>query len=129
MDMVRLSQPFVLVFRAAVHQQEDASGRDLLRLRQKKRLCFLINPMEVLADKNEGLIQALLREKAHDRGKGSAASNLTVELLERRVCFLNPKEREKIWQRVFQTTIEHQHFTGNFRSPSPFLILHGGYSV
>src|SRR5713101_4493683 len=59
LGVVGLIAPLVPVLRAEVYCQEDSRGRDALTQQQKERLGFAVQPMQILDDEDERLVQAL----------------------------------------------------------------------
>ena len=79
--VIRLLPPLVAVLGAVVHEQQDLGGGDTLAEDVEKPLRLAVNPMEVLKDQDQRLVETLAEEQSLERLEGAAAANLRVHLL------------------------------------------------
>src|SRR4030095_15317905 len=104
-------------------QQQDLGRGHALSQHIEKSLGFAIDPVQVFADEDEGLIETLAQEQALKRLKVAPAANLWVHLLQRGGRLFNTQERKEIRQGIFQAAIECQHFAGDLLLSLAFVIL------
>ena len=77
-----------------------------LTQRIEKPLRLAVDPVQVLKDENERLIETLAQEELLERLKRPPPPNLRVHLLQRRGLLLNAQQRKEIGQRVFQAAVQ-----------------------
>ena len=124
--VIRLLPPLMAILGTIVHQQQDLGRGHALTEHVRKPLRLAIDPVQVLKDQDQRLIETLPQEELLERLKGPSAPNLRVHLLQRRGLFFNPQQGKQIGQGVFQAAVEHQHFAADFLPPLPFIILRPG---
>ena len=82
-----------------------------------------VDPVQILKDQDQRLIETLAQEEFLERLKRPPAANLRVHLLQRRGLFFNPQQGKQIGQRVFEAAVQLQHFADHFLPPRPLVIL------
>src|SRR5438093_6018842 len=117
------------VLRPVIDEQQDSRCGHTLTQKGEKFLGFTVQPLQILEDEFEGLIETLAYQQPLHRVKRAPASDLWVHLLEGGSRVRNPQQKKEIGQGVFQATIEHEHFAANFLSPLALIIVHGDLKV
>ena len=113
----------MLILRPVIHQQQYTRRRHTLTEESQESLGFAVQPVQILKDENEGLVETLPHQQPLDRLKRSAVLNLGVHLLQRRIRLGDPQQGKEIGQRVFQTTIKSEHFASDLLSLLPLIIM------
>ena len=74
--------------------------------RFRKRLRLLVDPVQVLEDHHQRLVERLAQQDALDRIERAPLADLRVHLRQRIVALDDPEQREQIRQRVLQRAIQ-----------------------
>ncbi len=106
-----------------VHQQQEFRGTDRIGQQVQQLLGLLVDPVEVLEDHHQRLIEALAQHDALDRVQRAPLLDLPVHLRQRIVALDDAEQTEQIGQRVFQTSIEREHASGYLLAALAFIVL------
>ena len=85
--------------------------------------------MQILKDQNKRLVEALTCEQPFESLEGALFADLRVHLLQRGHRFCDPQQREEVGQSVFETAIEHEHFTAHLFPPFALIVLRDNVEV
>ena len=112
------------VLGAIVHQQQDLRVRDRLREEIEERLGLIVDPVQILEDHHQRLVEALAQQNAFDRIERPPPLHLPVHLRQRIVVALHDSEQtEQVWPRVFQGRIERDDPSVDLLAPRPRVVL------
>src|SRR5262249_13005259 len=100
-----LLPPLLPILGAIVGQQENAGTGDTLNQGIEEALGLSVDPVQVLKDKDQRLIEALPEEKLFEGLKGPPPPNLRVHLLEAGHRLFEAQQGKKIGQGVFEAAI------------------------
>src|SRR4029453_8544168 len=103
-------------------QQEMRRGYTLAQ-ESKKSLSLGIQPVQILEDQDEELVQTLAQQQPLDGLKRALAPDLRVHLLQRRGSIRHPQQSEEIGKDIFQRPVQRQDFTGDLLPPLSFVVL------
>ena len=110
------------IFGTIVHQQQEFRGPDGIGQQIQQLLGLLVDPVEVLEDHHQRLIQTLAQHDAFDRLQRAPLPDLPVHLSQRIVALDDSKEAEQVGQRVFQASIEDRDLAGDFFAALAFIV-------
>jgi len=115
--------PLMAVLGAVVDQEQDAGVCDRVGEQIKQKLSFRIDPVQVLEDQDQRLVEAFAQQDAFERIMRAPPPNLRVHLSQWIFGFLDSKQRKDVRQRVFQRMIQFQYLSDDFLAPLPRIIL------
>ena len=98
----------MLVLRAVVDQEEDASRGQALHQAIEERLGLGVDPVQVLEHQQEGLSLALAQEHPLEGIEGALAALGWIEREERTVLRHGVQERQQRWDGVLEGRVERQ---------------------
>src|SRR2546425_11163763 len=78
LGIVGLAAPLLPILRPVVHQQENTGTGHTLTQGVEKALRLGVDPVQVLKDEHEGLVETLAQEEAFQGRKDALAPNLRV---------------------------------------------------
>src|SRR5215510_11627961 len=112
---------------AVIDQQQHSGGGHTLAERYEKRLGLTVQPVQILKDENQGLIETLADKQALERLKGAPPSYLGVfhHRLHGSMRIGNTQQRQQVGQDVFQTAIQREHLSQDLLAPAAVIILEG----
>src|SRR6202171_5552286 len=117
LGVMTLAAPTVTVLRPVVDQQQYSSIRNRIGEQVEQRLGPGVDPVQILEDDDQWLVEALAQQDALDRLQGAPLPYLRIHLGQRSGCFLDSEEREHVGQRVLETAVEHQHLAAHLLAP------------
>ena len=112
-----------------VDHHQNLRGADSVGEQLQQRLGLRVNPVQVLEDDDERLVEALAHDEALDRLARAAASNGSVHLVEARVARRNSEQREQMRQRIFERAVERQHLAGDLFAPRALVVTVGDTKI
>ncbi|MNL32426.1 hypothetical protein D3C87_1542750 [compost metagenome] len=89
LGVAALWAPSRLVLGPVVHQEKDAGIRQALRQECEERLRLGVQPLQVLEQELDRLIQAFAHQQARDRIKGTLAPDTGVHVAQRRALLVD----------------------------------------
>src|SRR5213592_3509740 len=102
----------MLVLRAVVDEEEDASCREALKQAVEDCLGLRIDPVQILEDETEGLALALPERQVLDGIQGPLAALRWLERLPLRVLDWHPEQGEEGRQGRLEGRIEGEQLVG-----------------
>src|SRR5262249_46176560 len=111
------------ILRAVVHQQQDFRRADRVGQQVQQFLGGLINPMKVLEDHHQRLIEALAQQQPLDRVQRAALANLRVHLGEGINRFGNSEQSKQVRDGILEGTIERENFAVNLLAPRARIVF------
>src|SRR5713101_7266718 len=113
------------VLRAIVDQQENLRGADRVSEQIQKRLGLAIDPVQILEDRHQRLVERFAQQDALDRLERAALADLRIHLRNRVIAFHNPQQRIEVGNGIFQSAIQLQQLAKDFLSAAPTVIFRG----
>src|SRR5215469_17562006 len=110
------------VFRTIVDQQQKLGGAKRVGQQVQEFLGRLIDPMQVLEDYHQRLIETLAQQEPLDRLQRPPFLQLPVRLRKRVIALDNAEQTEKVRQRVFERPIEGDNFPIHLFAASAFIV-------
>src|SRR5262245_29418218 len=119
------------VLRAVIDQQQHSGSGNTLAEQREKRLGLAVQPVQILKDEDEGLIETLADKQALECVEGAPPPHLGIfhHLRHRRVRIGNTQQRQQVGQDVFQTAVQGEHFTQDLLASAAVIILEGDLEV
>jgi hypothetical protein len=105
-----------------VHQQQNASVYNRIDDTIEKRLGLAVDPVQVLENYYQWLVQTLAQQYALKRFL-RPPPDLRVHLGEWIVALLHSHQREDVGQGIFEGALKHQHLAGDFLAPGTVVIF------
>src|SRR5215469_12121670 len=110
------------VFRTIVDQQQKLGGAQRVDQQVEEFLGRLIDPVQVLEDHHQRLIETLEQQEPFDRLQRPPFLQLPVHLRKRVITLDNAEKSEKIWQRVFERPIQGDNFPIYLFAAGAFIV-------
>src|SRR6266852_4164885 len=124
--VVSLAVPLMRVLRAIVDQQENLRGADRVSEQIQKRLGLAIDPVQILEDHHQRLVERFAQQDTLDRLERAALADLRIHLRNRVIAFHNPQQRIEVGNGIFQGAIQLQQLSKDLLSAAPTVIF-GAY--
>src|SRR5215470_2367675 len=122
MGILSPAAPLMSILRAVVHQQQNASVGNRIYQQIEQVLSLGVDPVEVLEDDHQWLIEALSQEYAFNGLAGAAPPDLGLHLRQRVLTLTQSEKCQQVRQRVFQAAVKHQHLAAHFLAPPASVI-------
>src|SRR5215510_8847087 len=119
------------ILRAVINQQQQSGGGNTLTEQREKRLGLAVQPVQILKDEDQGLVETLADQQALERLKGAPPPHLGVfhQLRHRSMRIGHPEQRQQVGQDVFQTAVQREHLAQDLLAPAAVIILGGNLEV
>src|SRR5208282_4677308 len=95
----------------------------------EQRLRFLINPVQILEDDHQRLVERFAREQALDRLMRTAPAYLRVHLREWTIALNHAKQCKNVWDCVFERAIQGEDFAVDLLAPLALVVLGEDFEV
>src|ERR1700691_4373027 len=110
-------RPLVPILRPVVDQQQDASTGDAVRQHVEQRLRLRVDPVQVLEDHDDRLLEAFAQDYTLDRVERPLQLDRWRHLRERICALYDAEQSEQVWQRVFEGRGEPRKYVAHLLSP------------
>ena len=111
------------VLGAIVEQQQNLRGADTVGEQVQERLALSVDPVQVLENHHEGLIERLAQQDALNRFHRPPASDLRIHLGQRIFAFDQAEQAQEIGQSVLQRAIQGQDLAVDLLAPGALVIF------
>ena len=127
--IIGLAIPLMRIFRPIIHHQQDLCGADRVGEQIQELLGLLVDPVQILEDHHQRLIQTLAQDDAFDRLQRPPLLDLPVHLRQGILTLDDAEQTEEVWQRVFQRTVEDCDPAGDLLAPLALAVAGGNVEV
>jgi len=100
--------------------QQNLCGANRIGQQIQELLCLLIDPVQVLENHHQRLIEGLAQQDPLDRLQCAPLLHLTVHLCQRIITFDQTQQSEQIRQRILQRAVERDNTAGDLASEKIF---------
>ena len=106
LQVVASARPFMAVLRTIVHEQQHARTGDAVGEQVEQRLGLGVDPMQVLEDHHQRVLERLAQDDPLDRFERAPAPDLRVHLGQRIGAFLYSEQSQQVRQRIAERRVE-----------------------
>ena len=125
----------MMIFGTVVDEHQQARAANAFGHQIEQALGGTVNPMKVLENDDERLVEAFAQEDALDSLEREAPPRMRVHAGERtvvrfcRVAVLETEQRDEKRQGIFQRAIEHQDFAADFFTAAAAIVAGGDREI
>ena len=110
--VIGLAAPAVLILGPVVDEQQELGGGETLDQAVEQGLGLGVDPVQILADQEQGLHLAFAQQHALERREGALAALGWIKLAERAVVGQGVQEREQRRDHVLEGRVQRQDLPG-----------------
>ena len=123
LGVVGLAVPWVRITWPVIHQQHQLGSADRVSQQVQEILRLLVNPVQVLKDHHQGLVQRLAQQDPLDRLQRAPRAQPFVHLRQWVIAIDNAEQAKQVGLRIFQGTVENRQAASHLLSPLATVVV------
>jgi hypothetical protein len=119
----------VLIFVSIIDEEENASGWEAIDQQVQKQLRFVIDPMEILKHKQQGLNAALGQQQASEGVERPLPALTRVTRMPSGVLDTDLEERKEGSEARFEGAIQRHELSGDLLTDVPLIVAISDFEI